>query len=167
MSENNNVNPFQEFYTDTHYPRVYDLELDAWCSMEGGYYHTVDGPARVRILALIPRKGQGLKNIKFTIAWCHPTDYRYWNKKRANELCAARMRVYLGGSHNQGKPGRANMKSAGEINTLESLEHTAEHCIASLNGFPPWAKEFVNKVKDDISEGHRVPAECQIANFQD
>ena len=86
LKSNRAGNPFQEFYTATHTPKVFDIEFGTNATKREPTIGKL--MAKVRVLAFVPRKesGHGLTQIHVTAAWCHPFDYLDWNKKKANMI---------------------------------------------------------------------------------
>lgn len=94
---------------------------------------THDLPGRVRILAVVPKKPEPLTNIKFSVAWCSPSDVKQFNRDKANKILIGR---YL----SQFVEGKTN-KNCGVVKSIDSLEAFQVAAFNALENVPNWIKD--------------------------
>lgn len=107
---------------------------------------------RIRILAVLEKKPEELKNITFSIAFCAPSDLMRYRRDRANAICVGRWNKAFEEIMDSASENWPNNKIAhtGIIPELESLKRDEVVCAAlsHVNGhLPQWLHtcEFYNE----------------------
>lgn len=110
---------------------------------------------RIRILAVLNKKPAELKNIRFAISYCAPSDLFKYRRDRANAICVGRWnKAFASSQLNVG--GCENLyliNHTGVIPELTSLKRDEVVCeaLACVNGLlPQWLQgcQFFNKKLD-------------------
>ncbi len=132
------LHPANPFHVIPHGPlervKVWDFEL---IDLFEGHH------GRVRILAVVPKKPEPLKNIKFAVAWCSPQDVKNFSKSKSNKILTGR---YL--SHFV--DGREN-HNCGVVAEVPSLNNFQVAVFNVLKNVPNWVKDSTS-IKQRTSE---------------
>lgn len=110
---------------------------------------------RIRVLAVLAKKPAELKNIRFAISYCAPSDLFRYRRARANAICVGRWNKAFAGSQ-MDVGGCENLyptNHTGVISELTSLKRDEVICAALtyVNGLlPQWIHrcEFYNSKLD-------------------
>lgn len=130
-------NPFSAIpVTEQECVKVWDMTVDV---------HSIQGMknGRFRILAVVPKKPLPLENIRFSIAWCSPTDLKLFTKQKANMILVNRWLSAFANSP-KGKNGEIRkIKNTGVIKgPLDSLKNFWLALAKDKVEVPFWAQDF-------------------------
>lgn len=104
---------------------------------------------RVRILAVMNKKPDLLTNIRFSVAWCAPSDLNRYTRVRANAICVGRWNktfanIDINDEWNIKNKSALLLNHTGIIEKLDTLKGFVEEALTVVEGhLPQWVHHCI------------------------